>query len=134
LDELEAKLSNIIKEKENAKIKTEKIKEDTENIQVDMTKAIVDLNDKIELNRKKETEIMKEIREVANKVVDLEVKIKKRKEEMKLNGIELKNEEEEEKKEKKKTTKEDEKIDEGSNNNNTVKTKNEEVRKENSKK
>ena len=134
LDELEAKLSNIIKEKENAKIKTEKIKEDTENIQVDMTKAIVDLNDKIELNRKKETEIMKEIREVANKVVDLEVKIKKRKEEMKLNGIELKNEEEEEKKEKKKTTKEDEKINEGSNNNNTIKTKNEEVRKENSKK
>ena len=132
LDELELKLSNIIKEKENAKIKTEQIKKDTENIQVDMTKAIVDLNDGIELNRKKEAEIMKEIREVANKVVELEVKIKKRKEEMRLNGIELKNEDEEEKKEKKKV-KEDEKIIEGSNNN-TIKTKNEEVRKESKKK
>ena len=124
LDELEAKLGNIIKEKENAKIMTEKIKKDTENVQVEMTKAIVELNDGMEVNRKKEAEIMKEIREVANKVVELEVKINKKKEEMRLNGIELKDEEEDDKKDKKKV-KEDEKIVEGNN-----KVKNEEVKKE----
>ena len=124
LDELEAKLGNIIKEKENAKIMTEKIKKDTENVQVEMTKAIVELNDGMEVNRKKEAEIMKEIREVANKVVELEVKINKKKEEMRLNGIELKDEEEDDKKDKKKV-KEDEKVVEGNN-----KVKNEEVKKE----
>ena len=124
LDELEAKLGNIIKEKENAKIMTEKIKKDTENVQVEMTKAIVELNDGMEVNRKKEAEIMKEIREVANKVVELEVKINKKKEEMRLNGIELKDEEEDDKKDKKKV-KEDEKVVEANN-----KVKNEEVKKE----
>ena len=117
LDEMRQKLENIIKEKENAKIMTEKIKKDTEAIQVDMTKAIVELNDGIELNKKKEAEIMKEIREVANKVVELEVKINKREEEMRLNGIEIKKDDEDIKKDKdKKKLKEDEKnIVEGNN-------------------
>ena len=53
LDELNLKLQNIIKEKENAKILTEKIKKDTEVLQEDMTKAIVELNDVIEKNKKK---------------------------------------------------------------------------------
>ena len=114
LDELRKKLENVRKEKEEAKIMTEKIKKDTEKIQVDLTKEIVDLNDGIEINKKKEAEIMKDMREVANKVVELEVKINKRREEMKLNGIELKKEEDEVKKDKKK---EDEKIIEGNNNN-----------------
>ena len=128
LDELEAKLGNIIKEKENAKLMTEKIKKDTENVQVEMTKAIVELNDGMEVNRKKEAEIMKEIREVANKVVELEVKINKKREEMRLNGIELKDEEEDNKKDKK-NVKEDEKVIEGNN-----KVKNEELKKEGSNK
>ena len=117
LDEMRQKLENIIKEKENAKIMTEKIKKDTEAIQVDMTKAIVELNDGIELNKKKEAEIMKEIREVANKVVELEVKINKREEEMRLNGIEIKKDDEDIKKDiDKKKLKEDEKnIVEGNN-------------------
>ena len=128
LDELEAKLGNIIKEKENAKLMTEKIKKDTENVQVEMTKAIVELNDGMEVNRKKEAEVMKEIREVANKVVELEVKINKKREEMRLNGIELKDEEEDNKKDKK-NVKEDEKVIEGNN-----KVKNEELKKEGSNK
>ena len=53
LDELNLKLQNIIKEKENVKILTEKIKKDTEVLQEDMTKAIVELNDVIEKNKKK---------------------------------------------------------------------------------
>jgi len=128
LDELEAKLGNIIKEKENAKLMTEKIKKDTENVQVEMTKAIVELNDGMEVNRKKEAGVMKEIREVANKVVELEVKINKKREEMRLNGIELNDEEEDNKKDKK-NVKEDEKVIEGNN-----KVKNEELKKEGSNK
>ena len=124
LDELNLKLKNVIKEKENAKILTEKIKKDTEDMQANMTKEIVELNDGIEMNKKKENEIMKEIREVANKVVQLEIKIKKREEEMKINGIELKKEDIDNKKDKKKD-KEDEKIIENKN------EKTEEDRKEN---
>ena len=124
IDELKQKLDNIIKEKEDAKNLTEKIKKDTENIQVEMTKEIVELNDGIELNKKREIEVMKEIREVANKVVELEVKINKRQEEMRLNGIELKKEEEEKiQKDNKKKGKEDEKI----SNENTNKIKNDKI-------
>ena len=101
LDELKGKLEKILKEKEDAKILSEKIKKDTEAIQVQMTKEIVELNDGIEINKKKEAEIMKEIREVANKVVDLELKINKRQEELIANGIELKKEEEESKRDNK---------------------------------
>ena len=115
LDELREKLESIIKEKENAKKLAEKIKHDTESIQVDMTKEIVDLNDGIEINKKKEAIIMKEIREVANKVVELEIKIKKKQEELRENGIEIKKEDEEDKRDKdKKKVKEDEKISENS--------------------
>ncbi len=48
---------------------------------------------------------MKDIREIANKVVELEVKINKRQEEMRLNGIELKKEDDEVKADKKKKIK-----------------------------
>ncbi len=129
IDDLKHKLDAVLKEKENAKILTEKIKKDTENIQLEMTKEIVELNDGIELNKKKEGEIMKEIREVANKVVELEVKIKKRQEEMRMNGIELKKDEEEIKKDNKKKSKEDEKVVE---NNKIRNDKNEENKRETS--
>ena len=48
---------------------------------------------------------MKDIREIANKVVELEVKINKRQEEMRLNGIELKKEDDEVKADNKKKDK-----------------------------
>ena len=102
IDKLKEKLDEIIKEKENAKELTKKFKEDTEKLQEDMTKKIVELNDGIILNNKKEEEIMKEINEVSNKVVDIEKKIRKRKEELKANGYEFKEEEKEKEKEKKK--------------------------------
>ena len=69
----------------------QKIKEDTELLQENMTKKIVELNDGIDLNNKKEREILKEINEVTNKVVIMENKIKKRKEELKAMGVEYKN-------------------------------------------
>ncbi len=53
LDELRKKLEDIRKEKEEAKILTEKIKKDIELIQIDLSKEIVELNDGIELNKKK---------------------------------------------------------------------------------
>ena len=109
LDALKKKLDNIIKEKEKIKETTQKIKEDTEKLQEDMTKKIVELNDGIEINTKKEEEIMKEINEVTKKVIDVENRIKKRKEELKANGYELKDEEKEKEKEKEKKKKEEEK-------------------------
>ena len=90
----------------------QKIKEDTELLQENMTKKIVELNDGIDLNNKKEREILKEINEVTNKVVIMENKIKKRKEELKAMGVEYKDEEKEKKK------KEEEKV--GSSNNNNL--------------
>ena len=98
LDKLKEKLNNVIKEKEDTKQMTIKIKEDTELLQENMTKKIVELNDGITLNKKKEADIIKEINEMSNKVVDLENKIKKRKEELKAIGYEYKEEEKEKKK------------------------------------
>ena len=102
LNTLKEKLESIIKEKEKVKELTQKIKEDTEKLQEDMTKKIVELNDGIDLNKKKEADVMKEINEVTNKLVDVENKIKKRKEELKASGYEFKEEEKEKQKEKKK--------------------------------
>ena len=114
LDTLKEKLNNIIKEKEETKQMIQKIKEDTELLQENMTKKIVELNDGIDLNNKKEREILKEINEVTNKVVIMENKIKKRKEELKAMGVEYKDEEKEKKK------KEEEKVGSGNNNNNLI--------------
>ena len=102
LDKLKEKLNNVIKEKEDTKLMTIKIKEDTELLQENMTKKIVELNDGIDLNKKKEAEIIKEINEMSNKMVDLENKIKKKKEELKASGYENKEEKKEKKKEEEK--------------------------------
>ena len=102
LDKLKEKLNNVIKEKEDTKLMTIKIKEDTELLQENMTKKIVELNDGIDLNKKKEAEIIKEINEMSNKMVDLENKIKKKKEELKASGYEYKEEKKEKKKEEEK--------------------------------
>ena len=96
-----------------------------------MTKAIVELNDGIEKNKKKEIEIMKEIREITTNVVELGMKIKKRQEDMRISGVELKKDDEDNKKDKKKI-KEDDKIIE--NNNKSKNDKNDEDKKETLKK
>ena len=116
LDELREKLNAVIKEKENAKLMTMKIKEDTELLQENMTKKIVELNDGIDSNKKKEAEIIKEINEMSNKVVEIENKIKKKKEELKLSGYEYKEEDKEKKKKEEKKEEEKEKEKEKSTN------------------
>ena len=134
LDELNLKLQNIIKEKENEKILTEKIKKDTEVLQEDMNKDIVELNDGIEKNKKKETEIMKEIREITTKVVELEMKIKKRQEDMRISGVELKKDDEDNKKDKKKIKEDDKIIENNNKSKNDKNDKNDEDKKETLKK
>ena len=109
MDELREKLNAVIKEKENAKLMTIKIKEDTELLQENMTKKIVELNDGIDSNKKKEAEIIKEINEMSNKVVEIENKIKKKKEELKLSGYEYKEEDKDKKKKEEKKEEEKEK-------------------------
>ena len=98
LDKLREKLNSVIKEKEDTKQITMKIKEDIEILQENMTKKIVELNDGIDSNKKKEAEITKEINQMSNKMVDLENKIKKKKEELKASGYEYKEEKEKKKK------------------------------------
>lgn len=101
IKELEEKYQNILKEKEDAIKLKEKIKKDMEDLQTDMTKKIVELNDDIEKNRKKEQEVMKDSHELSNKIEELDEKIKNREEELKAQGLELKKPEEEKKEEKK---------------------------------
>ena len=99
-----------------------------------MTKAIVELNDGIEKNKKKETEIMKEIREITTKVVELEMKIKKRQEDMRISGVELKKDDEDNKKDKKKIKEDDKIIENNNKSKNDKNDKNDEDKKETLKK
>ena len=100
IKELQEKYENILKEKEEAMKFKEKIKQDMEDLQSEMTKKIVQLNDDIEKNRKQEQEVMKDAQELSTKLDELDEKIKKREEELKAQGLELKKPEEEKKEEK----------------------------------
>ena len=105
--ELKEKYENILKEKEEAMKFKEKIKKDMEDLQSEMTKKIVALNDDIEKNRKQEQEVMRDAQELSTKLDELDEKIKKREEELKAQGLELKIPEEEKKEEKNENKKEE---------------------------
>ena len=98
--DLEEQYQNILKEKEEAMQFKEKIKKDMEDLQSEMTKKIVALNDDIEKNRKQEQEVMRDAQELSTKLEELDEKIKKREEELKAQGLELKRPEEEKKEDK----------------------------------
>ena len=104
---LQEKYENILKEKEEAMKFKEKIKKDMEDLQSEMTKKIVALNDDIEKNRKQEQEVMRDAHELSTKLDELDEKIKKREEELKAQGLELKKPEEEKKEEKNENKKEE---------------------------
>ena len=95
--DLQLEYENLIKEKEQALELNEKIKQDTDNLQKEMTEKIVALNDDISKNTEEEGNVMKKVRELALKIVNLEEKIKNREEELKKQGLELKKVEEEKK-------------------------------------
>ena len=107
IKQLQLKYESVIKEKEDALILKEKIKKDTEDIQTEMTKKIVELNDDIEKNKKEEQEVMKDGQELSTKLDELEDKIKLREEELKRLGLELKKPEEEKVEEKTEVKKEE---------------------------
>ena len=100
IKDLEEKYENILKEKEEALQLKDKIKKDMEDLQSEMTKKIVQLNDDIENNKKQEQEYMRDSEELSTKLEELEEKIKQREEELKAQGLELKKPEEEKKEEK----------------------------------
>ncbi len=100
IKDLEEKYENILKEKEEALQLKDKIKKDMEDLQSEMTKKIVQLNDDIENNKKQEQEYMRDSQELSTKLEELEEKIKQREEELKAQGLELKKPEEEKKEEK----------------------------------
>ena len=105
--DLEEQYQNILKEKEEAMQFKEKIKKDMEDLQSEMTKKIVSLNDDIEKNRKQEQEVMRDAQELSTKLEELDEKIKKREEELKTQGLELKRPEEEKKEDKVENKKEE---------------------------
>ena len=100
IKDLEEKYENILKEKEEALQLKDKVKKDMEDLQSEMTKKIVQLNDDIENNKKQEQEYMRDSEELSTKLEELEEKIKQREEELKAQGLELKKPEEEKKEEK----------------------------------
>ena len=100
IKDLEEKYENILKEKEEALQLKDKIKKDMEDLQSEMTKKIVQLNDDIENNKKQEQEYMRDSEELSTKLEELEEKIKQREEELNAQGLELKKPEEEKKEEK----------------------------------
>ena len=65
----------------------EKIKKDMEDLQTELTKKIVDLNDDIERNRKEEQEVMRDGQELSTKLEELDEKIRLREEELKSQGL-----------------------------------------------
>ena len=77
IEELQQKFDNLKKEKENAIKYNEQIKIDTENMQNDYTKKIIQLNDNIELDKKKFEELNKQIRDFELKIeqVDEEISV-----------------------------------------------------------
>ena len=105
--DLEEQYQQILKEKEEAMQFKEKIKKDMEDLQSEMTKKIVALNDDIEKNRKQEQEVMRDAQELSTKLEELDEKIKKREEELKAQGLELKRPEEEKKEDKVENKKEE---------------------------
>ena len=105
--DLEEQYQNILKKKEEAMQFKEKIKKDMEDLQSEMTKKIVALNDDIEKNRKQEQEVMRDAQELSTKLEELDEKIKKREEELKAQGLELKRPEEEKKEDKVENKKEE---------------------------
>ena len=107
LKDLEEKYQKVLKEKEEAIQFKEKIKKDMEDLQTEMTKKIVELNDDIEKNRKQEQEVMRDAHELSTKLDELDEKIKKREEELKAQGLELKRPEEEKKEDKNEIKKEE---------------------------
>ena len=107
INELKLKYESILKEKEEAMKFKEKIKKDMEDLQTELTKKIVDLNDDIERNRKEEQEVMRDGRELSTKLEELDEKIRLREEELKSQGFELRKPEEEKIEEKKEVKKEE---------------------------
>ena len=105
IKELQEKYENILKEKEEAMKFKEKIKQDMEDLQSEMTKKIVQLNDDIEKNRKQEKEEKSgEEKEGEEKDGEKEKEGEKEKDEKK-EGEEEKSEDKEEKEEEKKEKK-----------------------------
>ena len=109
INELQLKYESILKEKEEAMQFKEKIKKDMEDLQTELTKKIVELNDDIERNRKEEQEVMRDGQELSTKLEELDEKIRLREEELKSQGLELKKPEEEKSEEKKEIKKEEDK-------------------------
>ena len=107
INELQLKYESVLKEKEEALQFKEKIKKDMEDLQTELTKKIVELNDDIEKNRKEEQEVMRDGQELSTKLEELDEKIRLREEELKNLGLELRKPEEEKVEEKKEIKKEE---------------------------
>ena len=83
MDKLNTQYNNLCAEKKQKEEEAIKIKVDTETIQIELMQKIRDLNDEIDANKKKEQEIMREVKNVAAEIVKMDQKIKIKEEEVK---------------------------------------------------
>ena len=83
MDKLNTQYNNLCEEKKQKEEEAIKIKVDTETIQMELMQKIRDLNDEIDANKKKEQEIMREVKNVAAEIVKMDQKIKVKEEEVK---------------------------------------------------
>ena len=81
MEKLNKHYNDLCEEKKQKEEEAIQIKVDTETIQIELMKKIRDLNDEIDANKKKEQEIMREVKNVAAEIVKIDQKIKVKEEE-----------------------------------------------------
>ena len=83
MEKLNTHYNNLCEEKKQKEEEAIQIKVDIETIQIELMQKIRDLNDEIDANKKKEQEIMREVKNVAAEIVKMDQKIKIKEEESK---------------------------------------------------
>ena len=81
MEKLNTQYNNLCEEKKQKEEEAIQIKVDIETIQIELMQKIRDLNDEIDANKKKEQEIMREVKNVAAEIVKMDQKIKIKEEE-----------------------------------------------------
>ena len=81
MEKLNKHYNDLCEEKKQKEEEAIQIKVDIETIQIELMQKIRDLNDEIDANKKKEQEIMREVKNVAAEIVKIDQKIKVKEEE-----------------------------------------------------
>ena len=78
LNKLQKQYEDLCSKKKQLEEENKKIQEDTVQMEKDFMKKINDLNDEIDLNKKKEGDFMKEVKAIADQIAQLDKQIKEK--------------------------------------------------------